>query len=173
MTTRGFGNVYDRTFMESFIRPGIGLENWVSRTNYPALNVIQTGPYEMSIYVNQNYTQPTAHLHRYSLRLDGFSSLEAPYDGGEMLTKYFTFTGDKLVINYATSAAGEIQVEIQDINGHPIPGYNLEDSQLIIGNEIERIVSWKNSENVKKLEGLPVRLRFSIKDANLYSIQFK
>ena len=23
----------DRTFMEAFIRPGIGLNNWVSRTN--------------------------------------------------------------------------------------------------------------------------------------------
>ena len=42
MTTRG-GDVYDRTFMEAFIRPGIGFDNWVSRSNYPALNVVQTG----------------------------------------------------------------------------------------------------------------------------------
>jgi hypothetical protein len=59
MTSRG-GNKYDRTFMESFIRPGIGLQNWVSRSNYPALNVIQTSPTEMSVYVNENYAQPTA-----------------------------------------------------------------------------------------------------------------
>ncbi|MFO7973829.1 MAG: hypothetical protein R6V12_04265, partial [Candidatus Hydrogenedentota bacterium] len=32
MSTRG-GNVYDRTFMESFVRPGYGMENWTSRTN--------------------------------------------------------------------------------------------------------------------------------------------
>jgi hypothetical protein len=53
MTTRG-GNAYNRTFMESYIRPGIGLNNWVSRTNYPALNVVRTGPEEMSVYVNQD-----------------------------------------------------------------------------------------------------------------------
>jgi len=34
--------------------PGIGLQNWVSRSNYPAFNVVQTGPAEMSIYVQQD-----------------------------------------------------------------------------------------------------------------------
>src|SRR5690554_5833121 len=75
MTSRG-GNRYYRTFLESFIKPGIGLENWVSRSNYPALNVVQTGAHEMSVYVNENYVQPTAHLKRYSMRLDGFASIE-------------------------------------------------------------------------------------------------
>jgi hypothetical protein len=77
-TTRG-GSAYDRTFLESFLRPGIGMENWVSRTNYPALNVVQTGPAEMSFFVNRNYGQPTSHIARYSLRLDGFAALHAGY----------------------------------------------------------------------------------------------
>ncbi|MEZ4968987.1 MAG: hypothetical protein R2814_04870 [Flavobacteriaceae bacterium] len=76
MTSRG-GSEYTRTFMEAFIRPGIGLDNWVSRSNYPALNVVQTSPEEMSLYVNQNYAQPTANLNRYSLRIDGFTSISA------------------------------------------------------------------------------------------------
>lgn len=82
MTTRG-GAVYDRTFLEGFIRPGIGAQNWVSRTNYPVLNVIATSASEMSLYVNQDYAQPTAHVRRYSLRIDGFSSLSAGYEGGK------------------------------------------------------------------------------------------
>ncbi|WP_372934567.1 hypothetical protein [Mariniphaga sediminis] len=172
MTSRG-GSVYDRIFMEAFIRPGIGLDNWVSRSNYPALNVVQTGPEEMSIYVNQDYAQPTAHLHRYSLRIDGFASLSAPYKGGEFVTKPFTFSGDELEINYSTSAAGEIKFEIQDQDGKPIPGYTLEDSQVIIGNEISRIVSWKDSGNLKKLNSKIVRLRVYMKDADLFSIRFK
>ena len=81
MSSRG-GNAYERMFMEAFIRPGIGLDNWVSRPNYPALNVVQTGSEEMSLYVNQDYAQPTAHLRRYSMRLDGFTSIAAPYTGG-------------------------------------------------------------------------------------------
>jgi hypothetical protein len=171
MTSRG-GNVYDRTFMEAFIRPGIGLDNWVSRSNYPALNVVQTGPEEMSIYVNQDYAQPTAHLHRYSLRLDGFTSINAPYEGGEFITKPFTFSGDELEINYSTSAAGEIRIEIQDENGIPIPGYLLTDSQTIIGNEISRIVLWNGNSSLQKLESKTIRMRIYMKDADLYSIKF-
>jgi hypothetical protein len=172
MSTRG-GSVYDRRFMEAFIRPDIGLNNWSARTNYPALNVVQTGPEEMSIYVNQDYAQPTAHLHRYSLRLDGFTSVNAPYKGGEVLTKPFTFTGNELEINYSTSAAGEIRIEIQDENGKPIPGFTLEESQILIGNEIARTVSWKGNKNVKELASNPVRLRIYMKDADLYSLRFK
>ncbi len=172
MSSRG-GNVYERTFMEGFIRPGIGLENWVSRTNYPALNVVQTGPDEMSVYANENYAQPTANLHRYSLRLDGFVSVQAPYAGGEMVTKPFTFRGKRLLLNFSTSAAGEIRVEMQDASGHALPGVSLEDAEPLIGNEIERAVSWKNGSDVSRFEGKPVRLRFVIKDADLYSVQFK
>lgn len=172
MTSRG-SNVYDRTFMEAFIRPGIGPKNWVSRSNYPALNVVQTSPEEMSLYVNQDYAQPTAHLHRYSLRLDGFTSLSAPYKGGEILTKPFTFSGGELEINYSTSAAGEIRFELQDEAGAPIPGYRLEDSQVVIGNEISRVVSWKENKDLSKLASRTVRLRIVMKDADLYSIRFR
>ena len=171
MSTRG-GSAYDRTFMESFIRPGIGLENWVSRSNYPALNVVQTSPTEMSIYLNEDYAQKSAHLNRYSLRLDGFASIFAPFKGGEVVTKPFTFLGDELEINYATSAAGEIRVEIQDEKGRPLPGFTLEDSQVIIGNEIKRVVSWKGNKNLKSLASKAVRLRIYLKDADLYALKF-
>lgn len=172
MSSRG-GNSYDRTFMESFIRPGIGLKNWVSRSNYPALNLVQTGPDEMSIYVNQDYAQPSAHLHRYSLRLDGFSSLTAPYKGGKVLTKPFKFSGKKLFLNYATSAPGEIRVEIQDEKGNAIPGYALADCQTVIGNETGRSVNWKGREDLSALVGKTVRLKIEMKDANLYSLWFE
>ena len=172
MTSRG-RNIYDRTFMESFIRPGIGLQNWVSRSNYPVLNVVQTSPVEMSIYVNQDYAQPTAHVRRYSMRLDGFASVKAPYQGGEMITKLFIFKGSKLLINFRTSAAGEIRVEILNENGSQITDYSLDDSQVIIGNEIEKVVSWKNGTDVSQLIGKPVRLRFVMKDADLYSLKFE
>jgi hypothetical protein len=172
MTSRG-GTNYDRTFMESFIRPGIGLKNWVSRSNYPALNVVQTGPDEMSVYVNQDYAQQTAHLHRYSLRLDGFSSVLAPYKGGSMTTRYFRFSGKQLYINYATSAPGEIRFELQDDKGKPLPGFNFENAELMIGNETNAPVRWKGQTDVSSLAGKVVRLKVQMKDANLYSLQFQ
>jgi hypothetical protein len=173
MTSRG-GNRYDRTFMEGFIKPGIGITNWTSRTNYPALNVVQTSPVEMSVYLNQDYGQPTAHIHRYSMRLDGFTSLYAPYGGGEMITKPFTFKGGKLYLNYATSAAGGIRVEIQDANGKPIKGYKVSDCNEIIGNQIERAVRWDDKEILSdKIQGKVIRLRFVFNDAHIYSLQFR
>ena len=92
--------------------------------------------------------------------------------GGEVITKLFTFTGRKLEINYSTSAVGEIKFEIQDENGYPIPGYTLEDSQVIIGDEISRIVQWKGNENLEKMISKTIRLRIYMKDADLYSIKF-
>ena len=171
MSTRG-GAVYDRTFMQSFIRPAIGLENWVSRSNYPVLNVVQTGPAELSVYVNESYAQPTAHIKRYSLRLDGFASLKGDFKGGEAITKPFVFKGKELEINYSTSAAGYVRIEILDTKGKPIPGYTFDDAQEIIGNEIKRIVSWNGKEDISSLENKPVKLKIYLKDANIYSVKF-
>jgi len=171
MTSRG-GHQYDRSFMEAFIKPGIGLQNWVSRSNYPALNVVQTSPVEMSIYVNQNYAQPTAHLHRYSLRIDGFASIHASYEGGEMLTRPFYFSGDTLFLNFSTSAAGFIKVEILNAQSEVFEGFELENSKETIGNEIEKAVTWNGNPDLLQLTDQPVRLRFVMKDADLYSLRF-
>ncbi len=172
MTTRG-GSHYDRTFMEGFLKPGVGLENWVSRTNYPALNVVETGPAEMSFYANQNYGQPTAHLRRYSLRTDGFVALHAGYDGGEMITRPISFSGKELEINFSTSAAGSVRVELADAAGKPIAGFAAADCQEQIGNEIDRVVRWKASSDVSSLAGKPLRLRLALKDADVFSFRFR
>jgi len=126
----------------------------------------------MSVYLNQDYAQPSAHLHRYSLRLDGFSSVQAGYYGGEMLTKYFTFQGTELHLNYSSSAAGEIKVEIQDEEGSAIEGFTAEDCHAIIGNEIDRTVRWNTDKKIEDLQGKVIRLRFILKDCDLYSIRF-
>jgi hypothetical protein len=127
----------------------------------------------MSLYANQNYGQPTSHLRRYSLRLDGFAAAVAPYAGGELLTKPLTFDAKELAINFATSAAGGVRVELQDAAGKPVPGFGLADSTENIGNETDRVVRWKSGADVGGLAGKPVRLRFVMKDARLYSFQFR
>ncbi|HSW44985.1 MAG TPA: hypothetical protein VLM89_05395 [Phycisphaerae bacterium] len=172
MTTRG-GSHFDRTFMESFVRPGMGAANWVSRTNYPALGIVPTGENEMSLYVQRHYAQPSHCLQRLTLRPDGFVSVHAPYSGAEMITKPLVFSGKELTINFATSAAGALQVEIQDAAGRAIPGFALTDSTESFGDELERVVTWKSGADASKLAGQPVRLRFVMKDADLYAIRFR
>jgi hypothetical protein len=126
----------------------------------------------MSIYKQAHYAQATAYLERYTLRTDGFTSLHAPYQGGEVLTRPLVFAGRELVINFATSAAGAMHIEIQNDQGDPVPGYTLADAQAIIGDDIARRVSWKGGASVEALAGKPIRLRIQMKDADLYSIQF-
>lgn len=180
MTTRG-GTQYDCTFTNALIKPGIGYQNWVSRTNYPVLNIVPTGPHEMSLYVNQDYGQPTAHLHRYSMRLDGLASISTLQGTGEMITKPFVLTdaasgvskGLGLFLNFATSAAGQIRVEIQDRAGQRIPGFQLDQSRVLIGNAIERQVTWADDTDLGDLVGRVIRLRFVMTDADLYAMQFR
>jgi len=172
MSSRG-GNRYTRTFMEALIRPGPDLGNWASRAGLTALGIVPTGPAELSLYKQVHYAQPTAHLLRYTVRTDGFASVNAPYRGGELLTKPLKFAGRELVINFATSAAGSVKVEVQDANGKPLPGFTLADAREQIGDEIERVVRWNSKADLAALSGQPVRLRFVMKDADLYSLRFR
>ena len=165
MSTRPGSTRYERLFKEAFIRPGPDPERWGNRANYAALNVVPTGPDEMSIYhSNSGY--------RYVLRTDGFVSVHAGAGEGELLTKYFKFTGGELLINYSTSASGSIRVEIQDGNGKPIPGFRLMDCAPVVGDKIEQDVKWGKDSVLKALEGRPVRLRFVMMDCDLYSFRF-
>lgn len=173
MTSRAGTTAYNRSFMEGFVRPGQDFRNWTSRSNYPACGVVQTGKSEMSLYVERHYGQSTALLQRLTLRIDGFASLHADYAGGEMTTKPFTFTGKALHLNLATGAAGSVAVEIQDAEGKPLPGFTLADCKAISYDDIDRVISWKTGSDVSALAGKPVRLRWVIKDADVFSFRFE
>jgi hypothetical protein len=99
--------------------------------------------------------------------------VRGPYEGGEFLTKPLTFAGSQLEINFATSAAGGIRVEVQNASGEPVPGFALEDCVEQIGNEIDRIVTWKNGADLSRLAARPVRLRVALTDADLYAFRFR
>lgn len=171
MTSRG-GSTYDRTFMEAFVRPGLGLENWTSRTNYPAHGVVPAGENAVALYIQRGYGQTTHRLQRMLLRTDGFASLHAPYAGGACVTKPLRVAGNVLELNYSTSAAGQIQVELEDANGNPIPGYALEDCDPLIGDRIAGTVAWGGRSDVSEAVQEVVRVRFVLKDADVYSFQF-
>lgn len=170
-SSRG-GAELKRTFLEALIRPGRDLRNWTSRANYAARGILETAPGELSLYVIHNGGYPTSHLRRYTLRSDGFVSVYGPYSGGELITKPLVFSGNRLTLNYATSAAGGLHVEIQTPEGRPVDGFALADCPEIIGDRIEQTVRWRGGQDVGQLAGRPVRLRFVLRDADLYSIRF-
>ncbi|MDP7276735.1 MAG: hypothetical protein QF363_14735 [Planctomycetaceae bacterium] len=163
MTSRGT-NHYDRTFGQAFIRPGLDPSKWGNRSNYAALNVVPTGPAEMSIYVRER---------RYTIRTDGFASVHATDRRGELLTRPIRFKGQQLEINYSTSAAGDIRVEIQDSAGKPIRGFSLMECPPLVGDHVKRVVKWARGHDLSSLAGKPVRLRFVMIDSDLFSLRFR
>ena len=176
MTSRD-GRQFHR-WSEAFIRPGLSRDCWITRNNAPAWGIVQTksdtaeGIPELSIYASESYFNKATRLRRFTLRMDGFVSIRADSQGGEMITKPIAFSGKCLQMNFSTSAAGLIKVEIQDASGKPIPGFALEDCPEIFGDRINQVVAWKQGSDVSKLAGKPIRLRFVMKDADLYAIQF-
>lgn len=164
---------FDRRFMEAFLRPGPNPLNWHERAIQAGPTLVPTAPGEMSLYYAEQGKTDQVRIRRAVLREDGFVSLRAPYRGGIIRTRLLKFSGSRLILNYSTSAAGSIRVEIQDAAGAPIPGYALEDCPEIYGDEIEREVTWRAGSSVEDLAGRAVRLRFSMKDADLYSLRFR
>jgi hypothetical protein len=112
-------------------------------------------------------------LRRHTIRIDGFVSVQAPLSGGQFVTKPIVFAGKQLLLNFSTSAAGSLRIQIQDDNGKAVPGFTLADSEEIFGDDVERVVSWNGRSDVGHLAGKPVRLRFVLKDADLYSIRVR
>jgi hypothetical protein len=165
--------------MEAFVRPGRHPRNWGHRSNMAAVGILQTGSDELSLYYTRHYAFPSDHLERLVLRLDGFVSVNAPYSGGEFTTRPFLFEGSSLLLNFETSAAGSIRLEIQNQQGRPVPGFSLEESPLIWGDKIDAEVVWKRAtsqtdrEPLQRLKGMLIRLRFVMQDADLYSFRFQ
>jgi len=167
------GIKFDRTFPQAFIRPGRSQHSWGDRSTMTAWGVLQTAPDEMSVYYSQDYRYPTHQMRRGVLRLDGIASLKAGAEPGELITKPIRFDGKKLVLNYATSAAGSVRIEIQGLDGKPLPGYSLDDAPELYGDEIAEAYKWKSGDDVGSLAGKPVKLRFVVQDADVYSYKFE
>lgn len=176
------GNHFTR-WPEGFLRPGPERTGtWNYGHQYLAWHVVETAsslspdaPNELSLYAVENYWtghQGGSSLRRYTLRLDGFVSVQAPMSGGECLTELITFEGGELHLNFATSAAGEVRVELQNISGHPLSGFALEDCEPLFGDTPDRRVTWKGSPDLSQHANKPVRLRFALRDADLYAYQF-
>lgn len=112
-------------------------------------------------------------ISRLVLRRDGFVSVTAGRDGGEFTTPTLKFTGRRLRLNLDTSAAGIVRIGLLDSSGRPIPGYGVEDCDLIhTANEINRTVKWRGAADLPASAHGAVRLHVALRHADLYAFQF-
>ncbi len=172
MTSRD-GINFNRTD-ESFLTPGPECDaSWWYGDCYTCYGLAETesdiegAPNEFSLYMGEGYQVNHVNFRRYTIRLDGFFSWYAKYEGGNILTKPFTFEGNELEINFASAAYGGIQIAVCDADGNEIEGYK---SIMMFGDSVSRKVSFEKS--LKELHGKAIRLKILLRDANLYSFRF-
>jgi len=170
MTSRD-GVHWDRRFMEAWVRPGPDERNWTERSNMTGCGILETGPGEWSMYISEHYRWDNNRLRRLTVRRHGFVSVHAGYAGGEFTTRPLVFEGTRLALNYATSIVGSVQVEVQEPDGRPVEGFALDDMAPLYGDELDAVVAWKGGGDLAAVAGKPVRLRFAMKDADLYALE--
>ena len=161
---------------EPVIPQGAPKDRAGNRSNYMArgMAVLQGFPDEITVYATEAYyAGPDSRLRRFVFRLDGFVSVRGGAGGGILTTKALNFTGRYLRVNYTTSDGGSLEVELLDADGRVIPEFSSSDCEPLTGDSVNQIVRWKQGNDLSALKGKAVRVRFSLKNADLYSMRFK
>ncbi len=162
-------------FWNAFMRPEMENDlNWLYGDCYPTLgfvvtpNTVPGAPDELSMYANANqWSQLPAVLNRYTIRMDGFASLHAEEKEVIAATKVITYEGSDMFINFETSAMGYLYVTLIDAAGKRFA------SCETFGNTLDRKVVFDDPEAVKVNSGKPVTVEFRMRDADVYSMQFR
>ena len=143
---------YERLDRRPYVRLGRkGLLD--SASAYMGVGMIVTDDEVFQYYVG--YQRPhgeherhgVAHMDRWGAiirtvqRLDGFVSADAAYGGGSLTTPPLVFSGSRLELNIDTSALGTARVAIEDGKGRPIPGFEIEDCDVINVNFTHKTVT--------------------------------
>ena len=103
-----------------------------------------------------------------TLRADGFASVSASYDGGRLTTRLLSCASDNLVLN-VKSDYGQVFVECLNAEDHPIPGYGKDDCLPLQVDAVDAPVQWREKGNLRSLRDQPLKLRFHLYNARLYS----
>ena len=152
-----------------------GKGNWVYGDAYPAYGMIETPsdrplePNQISMLVPDNAYNG---LRRHVIRLDGFVSLHAETEPEVILTKPFTFKGNRLEFNYKTTVAGGFKVELLDEYRNPYPGFEMDKCDEMFGDTVARDISWNEQFDVSSLEGKTVYMRIKMYECDLFSFRF-
>jgi len=121
-----------------------------------------------SPYVGNDNTQIGGGIGLATLRVDGFASVAAGYDGGQVTTKPFRFEGSSLFVN-AVANSGRLTVEVLDEGRQPLPGFSRESCLVISADSVNHLVRWQNDVRLEQFKHRPIRLRFHLENARLYS----
>ena len=163
-----------RRFNEPVIPQSAPKDRSGNRSNYMAngLVTLPGNPKQLAVYGSEAYYEgPDSRLRQFRYRVDGFVSLQAGDQIGEIVTKPLIFAGDQCELNVAATG-GHVRVEILDAEQQVLDGFRLQDCQPIDVDEIAYKVKWRGDRSLASLAGKPVRLRIRLQNADLYSLRF-
>ena len=139
----------------------VGDELWI----YYSGRTYRHGEYKQSGLTDSGPQQSSIGLA--TIRLDGWCSLGASFDGGELTTKPFVLPqGTTGIALNAKADWGEIVVELLGDDGEVLAG-----SAPVTGDSARLAVAWPEGIRPAQLVGRPVRLRFIVRNALFYSWQ--
>ncbi|MCW5549843.1 MAG: hypothetical protein KIT44_12835 [Opitutaceae bacterium] len=171
MTSRG-GTVYERHFPAAYLKPGLDPQDWVGRNNMVTAGLVELdGGTTWGFYRSRHYASASSKLTLHTLRRDGFARLRAGRKTGRVLTKPFVAAGDNLCLNFATSAAGTLRIDVLDAGGKPIAGFSGRAAARLFGDSTHFVVPWSKQRGWSELNGRAIRLRFTLQEADLYALQ--
>ena len=107
-------------------------------------------------------------MHVAFLRRDGFASLDAGTESGELLTRPITLSGANLFVNVC-NPEGDLRVEIVDSAGAAIAPFTAAACLPIAADSTAAPVRWRGAADLRALAGRPVRLRFRLTAGSLYA----
>ena len=100
-----------------------------------------------------------------TLRRDGFVSVEGT---GTLTTRALLFLGDTLEVN-ADAEGGSIRVEALDADGNVIDGFATDACTPLASDDVHHVLQWNGSDDCHLIQGRPIRLRFHLENARLFS----
>ena len=165
-----------RRYPEAVIPTNAPSDRDGNRCNYMAWGLVRLPGQdrELSAYATEAYyTGRGTRVRRFVYRLDGFAALHAGPEGGEAVTRPIRFDGTRLVINARTADKGSLQVELQDEDGKPLRGYAASECRDVRGDDVARTVAWDVGGDVSPLAGRVIRIRFILKETDLFSFRFE
>ena len=172
----------ERRFREPYVLPNPGARRLGKQTAYTAYmgpgmvrvgdEIWMYGPEQDVPHDGAWYGQRVpGGVQRFVQRLDGFVSIDAGRETGVVTTPTFVLRGKAIELNVdATLAPSEssLTVEVLDAAGKP-----LAESGRICENGVAVRPSWRGRAGLHELMGQPVRLRFRMRYAKLYSFQVR
>jgi len=103
------------------------------------------------------------------LRRDGFASLNAGQEAGQITTRPMTFEGKKLFVNADVGKDGWVKAAVLTRDSQPVASYAMDDSIALTEDTTKGKMAWKSKNELAPPGNEHLRLVFQLKNAKLYS----